>query len=303
MSGTKYALVDVVDDCIIYTYNKDEFDFVVYSLLDTFFKQEGVLEPEDNLLDYTDFNRIKDSRAKLLDKFIEFYNERYSYSGGKHFYKTYPDELDYTEIINERPRTALAEVIKGNANLGYYTVSILTPELLYNNYPKDTLGLWLRLSMYNSQIYWRDNFKGKRGHYFSKPKPRNRGSLRNSNHFERWYAEQADVFFSKSVGEPPARRKDGLDYSGWGEWENEAQTHTGSWKDHKYRYQWQHNLDHKGKPSNVSKYNRKQLGKITEYWNSYHEGNPKSWSFRDNEDRVHLLRDLDTTKEGISNCY
>lgn len=224
----QYLAIDMRDSSVIKKYNRDEFSQFMSQIIHAFAIKHGL-----------DFFYYSDKqKAKYVDKFIKYWNTQF-YSFGKQTgisiwrdsddgYKKHIDGI-YNKL--DTKYMVFAKILK--AHKDYYNVSFITPQWVLFNF-NDVSYLFSR----SSSTYGHHKFK----YYISRTR---HFGVRNAHHFGRYYAKLNDSKYSKSVGEPPARRMDGTlaTRNTWEDWEDEVVSTKGNWKySTKDKHQWEHRL-------------------------------------------------------------
>lgn len=201
-------------------------------------------------------------RHEHVDEFIKWYTKRYHVSGkqfyiGTNGFRHQDKDGNWVSDLEqlEKPLTeSYVKLLKRDKEHDSYYVSYLNPETIYFNYNS------LKAEMEYNRI---GNFRhmhttGPIPPYLDARQGRHRSwaGYRSSKHFERWYAQQADTRYYKSLGEPiPRLHAKGKTANKWDDWELEPRSGGVGWKSQtKDRHQWEHNLKNKRrKPIEVSK--------------------------------------------------
>ena len=257
---------------LVRLYNEDEFNLEMSYLHLNF-------EGGPNNKSFID-NLIATYNHEYVDEFIKWYTERYHVSGKQYVtgftgFQHQNKDGDWVDTIDEIPKRQSSEyvkLLKRDKDNNAYFVSYINPETIYFNYN----SLRAKMEEANKKRRFKhvhtsgpipqyaDHRQGQHSHTW--------GGYRSSNHFERWYAQQADTRYYESLGEPiPRLHAKGKTANKWDDWELEPRSGGTGWKEQtKDRHQWEHNLRNKQEGYvDVGKGNPLEYDAVQSYWYDY----------------------------------
>ena len=252
---------------IVQLYNEDQFNLEMSKIHFVF---------ERTFTDNTFTGLLSRFKHEHVDEFIKWYTKRY-YSFGKQTYtgtswKEYQDKsgewVSEPELRDKPLAECYVKLLKRDRKHSVYFVSYLNPETIYFNY--NSLMAEMHYNSYSR--YKHIHTTGPIPPYLDTRQGRHRSwtGYRSSNHFERWYAQQADARYYKSLGEPiPRLHAKGRTANKWDDWELEPRSGGAGWKEQtKDRHQWEHNLRNKQK-GHMDVYKRGG-SRSTKYYHNYY---------------------------------
>lgn len=257
---------------LVRLYNEDEFNLEMSYLHLNF-------EGGPNNKSFID-NLIATYNHEYVDEFIKWYTERYHVSGKQYVtgftgFQHQNKDGDWVDTLGEIPKRQSSEyvkLLKRDKDNNAYFVSYINPETIYFNYN----SLRAEIEEANKKRRFKnvhtsgpipqytDYRQGQHSHTWS--------GYRSSNHFERWYAQQADTRYYELLGEPiPRLHAKGRTANKWDDWELEPRSGGTGWKEQtKDRHQWEHNLRNKQEGYvDVGKGNPLEYDAVQSYWYDY----------------------------------